>query len=601
MFCTGRGNRVAARLAAPFLAACFASCGGGSESAGSLGNPPPPTTPDPPPTQRHAPELARANGTQVVVVSHAFSYDPTQGGATFTDADGDALTYEILLRRAESPAAAPEPPAGVRVEGTLVVGTLEEIGAIIVTITARDPTGDTATDEFAIRVDPNGSPYVLRPNDDVIVAVGDVVDIEASRGGMTFADPEGDSLIYELTLRGQPRGLLTSGSRVSGQFDSIGLVEVTIHARDPFGGEGSDTFLVAAPAAEPGVPTLPDPPFVYSDTGLSAELPYMFRDASDDTVLDDNRTTDAGAALGRVLFHDRRLSITNTVSCASCHLQSHGFATPERFPTGSLGVPLKRNAMALGNVRYNAQRSWFSDMRVHRLEELALQPIENAEELGSPLELAEAKLRAASFYPGLFEAAFGTPAITRERVGLALGQFLQSLMTYRSRHDLAFNPMENEPYDPTPVLTAQELRGFQIFDDNPRTRCNSCHDLRLGTNRWQANNGIDLVPTDPGTLIPALQRDGSVGVFRAASLRNIAVTGPYMHDGRFATLRDVIDHYDHGIQDSANLDGILRSLSGGPVRMNFTEQEKDDLEAFFRAMTDEAFLTDPKFSSPFPD
>jgi cytochrome c peroxidase len=582
------------------VAALLAACGGGGGTS-SGGSPSPSPTPLPPAAQQHAPELVHANAIQSAVIWHEFRYDPTQGGTTFFDADADELTYEIRLGHVWAPYDDPDPPPGMRVEGNLVVGTPEELENIVVNITARDPSGNTAHDEFWIRVNPNGSPVVVQRNDDIILTVGEAIAVDASQSGRTFADPEGDRLTYDVSLRGAPRGLAISGTQVSGQIDSIGLVEVTIRAMDPFGGEGSDTFLVAAPATEPGTPTLPDPSYVYSDAGLSAELPYMYRDSTDDTVLDNNRTTDAGATLGRVLFYDRRLSITNTVACSTCHLQSHGFATPERFPTGALGVPLKRNAMALGNVRYNAQRSWFSDMRVHRLEELALQPIENAEELGSSLALAETKLRGTPFYASLFEAAFGSPDITRERIGLALGQFLQSLMTYRSRHDLAFNPMENEPYDPTPVLTAQELRGFRIFDDNPRTRCNSCHDLRLGTNVWQANNGIDLVPTDPGTLDPAMQRDGSVGVFRAASLRNIAVTAPYMHDGRFATLRDVIDHYDHGIQDSPNLDGILHSLAGGPVRMNLTEDEKDDLEAFFRAMTDDAFLTDQKFSSPFAD
>lgn len=586
---SGRQFRLFRHAAGSVTAMLLAACGGGSGSGDgpNVVNPPPPPT-----VVNHPPVLARANTPPAVEQFHPFTYDPTQGGATFSDADGDPLEYHVALIRALP---------GIRVEGHLVVGVPENLDSIVVNITARDAGGDTASDEFTIRVDPNGSPVAVWPNEDRLLAVGELVDVDASRDGRTFEDPEGDPLIFELAMRGLPRGLALDGTRVTGSFDSVGLVEVTIRARDPFGGEVADVFLLAAPAPEPGAPVLPSPGHVYSDAGLRAELPYQFRDNGDDTVLDYNRTTDAGAALGRVLFHDKRLSITNTVACATCHVQGHGFTTPQRFPVGALGIELKRNSMALGNVRYNSQRSWFSDMRVHLLEELALQPIENAEELGGSLDLVMSKLNASAFYAPLFAEAFGSPEITRERVGLALGQFLQSLMAYRSRHDQAFNPMENEPFDPTPVLTAQELRGFQIFEDNPRTRCNSCHDLRLGTNVWHANNGLDLVPSDPGTLNEALRRDGSIGVFRAASLRNIAVTGPYMHDGRFATLRDVINHYDHGIQDSQNLDGILKSLSGGPVRMQFTEEEKDDLEAFLRAMTDEAFLADPKFSDPFPE
>jgi cytochrome c peroxidase len=165
--------------------------------------------------------------------------------------------------------------------------------------------------------------------------------------------------------------------------------------------------------------------------------------------------------------------------------------------------------------------------------------------------------------------------------------------------------MFNGPGDPASVLTEQEFRGAEIFGVqtegiSPPGICVSCHKRIAQTNEWQANNGLDAVPSDPGALDEAIRRDGSIGVFRAASLRNIAVTAPYMHDGRFATLREVIDHYDHGIQDSPNLDLFLRDLnSGAPMRLNLTEEDKQALEAFLRTLTDDEFLTDPKFSDPF--
>lgn len=579
-----------ARRFLPLYAVLLASCGGGggSNSGPPAGGPPPPNNP---------PTVALPNDPQRAVHLHPFQYDPTQGGMTFSDPDGDPLQYDIVLGHTWNPYSDPDPPHGLRVEGNIVVGAPEELGVVVVTITASDGRNSTTNNQFWIQVDPNSPPVVNIRNSNMLVSVGGFVDVEASKGGSAFSDPDGDSLSYELTLRGQPRGLAINGTRVSGVFDSIGLVELTVSASDTYGGVGSDVFLVAAPAPEPGAPTLPDPSYVYRDDGL--DLPFVFQDSFFDTSPQGNRTTDAGATLGRVLFYDKRVSITNTVACASCHQQAHGFSIPERFGTGALGVLTTRSPMPLANVRFNLAHAWFSDMRVSSLQELVLLPIQNPEELGSPLALLESKLRATPFYPPLFEAAFGTPEITHGRIALALEQFLQSLMSYRTKSDLAFNPMFNGPGDPASVLTAQELRGSEIFNDDAAGRCSTCHDLRTSINIWHANNGIDAIPSDPGTVIPAFQRNGSIGVFRAPALRNIATSAPYMHDGCFATLRDVVNHYDHGIQDSQNLDAILRDQLGGPMRLNLSEEDKDALEAFLDTLTDDEFLTDPKFSDPF--
>jgi len=573
-------------------AALLVSCGGGG------GGPPPPSPPPPPPTSvNHPPIVARENANQTAVVAHTFQYDTMQGGTTFTDPDGDELSFEIGLRyHPDASVENPSPSNGLRAEGSLIVGAPEGLGIVVASVMASDDSGQYAIDEFWIEIGPNGIPASVRSNEDLLVSVGDPVDVEASFNGTAFADPDGDALTYEVALRGDPRGLSVAGTRVTGIFDSVGLVEVTLRARDAFGGVGSETFLIAAPAFLSSVPTLPDPPHTYRDEMLP--LPFVFRDNFDDTTPPDDRITDETATLGRVLFYDRRLSITNQVSCATCHQQDRNFAAPVRFSSGALGVPQRRQAMPLANVRYNLQRAWFSDMRVRSLEELVLQPIREPEELGGSVVLAVSKLQATSFYPPLFEAAFGTPDITEQRVARALAQFLRSLISYRSEYDRALNPMENEEWHPEAVFDEQEMRGFELVLSG-EARCAACHDLRVSHNIWQANNGLDVVPSDPGATDPSMSR-GFLGVFRPASLRNIEVSGPYMHDGRFATLRDVINHYAHGIQDSPHLDGLLFSFVGdGPMRLDLSEADKDALEAFLRTMTDQEFLTDPRFADPF--
>ena len=164
------------------------------------------------------------------------------------------------------------------------------------------------------------------------------------------------------------------------------------------------------------------------------------------------KPTNAGATLGRVLFYDKRLSILNTHSCGSCHEQSLGFTTADRFPTGVLGTPQKRNAMAIANSRYNLFERYFSDTRVKDLENLSLMPIEDPTELGNLLPLLEQKLGATDFYPLLFQAAFGTREITRERIAKALAQFLRSIITYRSRFDQAYLVLDGDDLGQEPLV-----------------------------------------------------------------------------------------------------------------------------------------------------
>jgi cytochrome c peroxidase len=214
----------------------------------------------------------------------------------------------------------------------------------------------------------------------------------------------------------------------------VGAVLVKVAAEDFLGATGEDQFIIAAPAPASGVPSLPATSYVYEDDELA--LPYLYRLSRESFIplwdqmpRNNNETTNAGATLGRVLFYDKRLSITNTHSCASCHQQALGFADAEPFSAGVVGESTQRNAMALTNVRYNVQNLHFSDDRVEGLENLTLLPIQDDLELASSLELIEGKLRGTTFYPTLFNAAFGTPVINRDRIAKALAQFLRSLIS----------------------------------------------------------------------------------------------------------------------------------------------------------------------------
>jgi cytochrome c peroxidase len=430
---------------------------------------------------------------------------------------------------------------------------------------------------------------------DELVRAGESFTLDATRGGLRVVDPDGDPLSYRVSLRGTA-DVEIRGTQLSGVLDG-GAVEVTLEGTDPHGASAEAVFLIAAPAEAPGEPALPATPYPYKDESLP--LPDDYRSSSEfrlplwDAQPLGNRTTDAGAALGRVLFHDRRLSITNTVACASCHQREHGFASPQRFNTGVIGVPLRRNAMALGNARYNIHASWFSDLRAPGIQAVAREALTSPEEMGQTLPALVAKLQATAFYTPLFEAAFGTPQIDEDRVLRALEQYVQALIAYRTKYDQACDAVGGVLRDCDAGLSAQEARGRFLFvtGGDSQVACVQCHALPGGANIWLANNGLDAAVSDPGV---------GNGRFRPASLYNIARTAPYMHDGRFASLREVIEHYDHGIQDSPDLDTLLRDGAGQVRRMHLCAEDQQALEAFLRTLTDEPMLADPKFADPFP-
>lgn len=331
------------------------------------------------------------------------------------------------------------------------------------------------------------------------------------------------------------------------------------------------------------------------------DMPAHFDDndvQQEDNTPGNNPVTDWGATLGRVLFYDRNLSANNTISCSSCHLQANAFSDPDQFSTGFEGGLTGRNSMGLSNAKYYENGRFFWDERASTLEIQTLLPIQDQVEMGLTLDEMVAKLNAQDYYPALFEKAFGDANITSSRVSLALSQFVRSMVSYESKFDIGRSQVNNTGQD-FPNFTDVENLGKQVFLSGNLGRCAGCHQTDLFVGDRAFNNGLDATTTDQG-LGAVTGNPNDDGKFKVPSLRNIELTGPFMHDGRFATLEEVVEHYNSGVQAHPNLDNRLEQPgSNNPRRLNLTDQQKAALVAFMRTLTDNSFITDPKFSNPF--
>jgi cytochrome c peroxidase len=557
----GNRTRTGLTIASLCLLAACGGGGGGQPGASQL----------PPPVNR-SPELVGHTTDQSTFVGQPFAVDVNAAGAVFTDPDGGPLTYTITFNGSTTP------PPGLTVSGSQLSGTPVESDGYHVIVQARDSGGLTVNDNFSLLIRLNSPPQVVHPNEFRVVQLG-TVDYDPTQNDTTFNDPEGQTFTYRLSILTSSGSFTVDGTRLKGEFTQPGFVKAKLEATDELGGVAEDIFALVVPVPLTAEPTLPSPSFIYGDTELALPTVYTsgFTPTLHDTTRATNEITNAGATLGRVLFYDKRLSITNTHSCSSCHRQGNGFADPQPFSIGAFNEATRRNAMALTNVRYNLHDKYFGDERVETLEALALMPIQSPTELGSRLTQVVDELSATDFYPPLFKTAFGTPEVTGERISLALAQFLRSLISYRARFDEAFHmgvPRET-------VLTDEELRGQGVFTQS----CVFCHKDTVHTVEDVFNDGLDILSEDPGA---------GTGRFRTSSLRNIAASAPYMHDGRFATLSEVIEHYSSGIKAAPALGPTL--IPGG---FNLSLQAKTELEAFLNTLTDTPMLTDPKFSDPF--
>ena len=314
-------------------------------------------------------------------------------------------------------------------------------------------------------------------------------------------------------------------------------------------------------------------------------------------IATDNELTVQGVKLGRMLFYETMLSKDGSMSCASCHRQKHAFSDTNQLSIGVDGFPGKRQAMAVFNMAWNTNE-FFWDGRAHLLRHQSLKPIEDSLEMAEFLPNVISKLESVQAYKDQFKRAFGSEEITSEKMSLAMEQFMNSIVSVESKYDKFLRG------DAT--LSASEEHGRklffteynQFFPDSSGADCAHCHAGLNFENDQYMNNGLDA---------PAFQTDigreevsgdaNDRAKFKVPSLRNVELTTPYMHDGRFTTLEEVLDHYNNNLKASPTLDPALQQTIGTGLML--TPQDKADIIAFLKTLTDEELMTNEAYSDPF--
>tara|TARA_R110001632_G_scaffold102272_4_gene210407 strand:+ start:44199 stop:45263 length:1065 start_codon:yes stop_codon:yes gene_type:complete len=328
----------------------------------------------------------------------------------------------------------------------------------------------------------------------------------------------------------------------------------------------------------------------YIPVTYSLEIPPLFQERLLNPIIPTNNPlTEEGVDLGKKLFFDTKLSGNNSQSCASCHDPRNAFTDETRFSDGIDGTFGTRNSMPIFNLAWNFSDRFAWDGKELGLERQALEPVKNPIEMHGNWDEVASKLQQDAQYPTLFLEAFGTSTIDSTLITKAIAQFERILISGNSKFDqhLAGNA----------TLTLQELNGFNVFMDETKGDCFHCHgsdNNPLWTDNDFHNNGLDATFTDLG--LGAVTGDpNDNGKFRSPSLRNLAFTAPYMHDGRFATLEEVIDFYSEGLQISSTIDPLMKKVNQGGVQL--TSQDKADLKAFLLSLTDNEFVSNPNFQN----
>jgi cytochrome c peroxidase len=350
----------------------------------------------------------------------------------------------------------------------------------------------------------------------------------------------------------------------------------------------SSKRTIVSPPDE-GELNLPEIPFDYSPEPPLHIFDFILGWGINNDAL--NSIDDYIATLGRVLFYDVRLSDDNSLSCASCHKQALAFSDDKAFSNGIGENLTTRNTMPLNDLGWQVGQSFFWDFRAFGLQDAVIQPILATHELGKQMPDLITKIEAAEVYAPLFVNAFGDTGVTEDRIAYALAEFINSMVSFNTRYDQSIQGLI--------TLSDSEIAGQNLFDNN----CSFCHITpHFGVTDPMGffpggNNGLDSVFSDLG-MGGWTGDDFLHGVFRAPSLRNVEVTAPYMHDGRFETLEEVIQFYSEEVipNDQSMFNWIFGEDFTG---YDFSEAEKADLLAFLKVLTDENLLTDDRWSNPW--
>lgn len=337
-------------------------------------------------------------------------------------------------------------------------------------------------------------------------------------------------------------------------------------------------LLIASCKVDPAMMTNDGHEHTHYDLNIPAGLPPM-------PIPADNPMSVEGVALGRKLFYDNLLSANNTMNCGSCHqLRNYTIDSNLALSVGIDGIAGTRNSMPLFNIGYSPTFFW--DGGAANLESQVLGPIANPVELHEDVAKVVVKLQNHPEYPALFKKAFGTDVVSTKLLMQAIAQFERTLISANSKFD---QWKRGEV-----ALTAEEQRGLDVYSSSTKGDCTHCHSFGSTFTDFEfRNTGLDSIPVDLGRALITLNTSDE-GKFKTPTLRNIARTAPYMHDGRFKTLRECIDHYNTNFKYTKNLSLELKTA----VKGRMSEQDINDLIAFLRTLTDYDFINNKNFDKP---